>query len=209
MNNFFNLILDDKKFMVSKSSIYSITNFLLRRILENKVVDPNISVDGNNIFINRDPGSFSYIVDILRGYSVNLKNIKDDSLKSKVNDDLKYFGFSDNQNNNEESGDELATSKSGLTTEGINLMLKNMESKLKEGDVMNVINSISTSDVVKDMIGGFLQNQNLNEESDVESIESIELDIEEDPIDDSSELETDIYTILDSGQKLVTKLFKL
>ena len=195
MDNFYNILLDGKKFTLSKASIYAFPNFLIKKIIEKTVVDPNIEVEGNNIFLNKDPKSFSFIVDILRGYPFDINKVDDIYLKSKIECDLKYFGMIKVADN----GLDTSILKTG-DKESISSFFKNMENRLKD-DMFGVINSISNDTTIKEMINGFVNDQT-DQESDLES-----LDLEIDEEDEQNDKVTDVYTIMDGGQKLVNKLF--
>lgn len=95
-NNLVTFLVDDRKFVLTKDTFNDYPHSLLTQIINHETNDKTIYVDpsNNNVFhVNRDPKAFKYIVDHLRGYDVNLDNIKSHNLRAKVLQDLKYFNI--------------------------------------------------------------------------------------------------------------------
>lgn len=92
-NQLFFIHIDDKQFTLTKDSINNYPNSRLCKILFRDIKDPNVIFETNKVYINKDPKAFAHIVDIIRGYNVNINNIIDPILKHKIQADLEYFGL--------------------------------------------------------------------------------------------------------------------
>jgi|688.fasta_scaffold341822_2 hypothetical protein len=93
--------IDDIKFTITKSSLNNFPNSRLAKIINGNINDNFVYIDKNNVYVNKDPRSFVYIIDILRGYDVNLDQNDDPKLRKKIETDIKYFGLDATQNNPE------------------------------------------------------------------------------------------------------------
>lgn len=91
-NNFYTISIDDKIYMVGEHSLNSYPSSLLHDVI-NGQFDKAITYHqpSKTLFIDRDPTSFSYVVDVLRGYDFNPELIKDACLLNKINQDFKYY----------------------------------------------------------------------------------------------------------------------
>jgi len=92
-NELLTFYIDDHKFSLAKSLINNYPESHLLKIINGTIKDKYIMVDKNDIYVNKDPDVFTYIIDILRGYDFVIDNIKDNRLKCKLDNDLKYFGL--------------------------------------------------------------------------------------------------------------------
>lgn len=88
---FYTLIVDDTKFFLSRKTIEK--SDILLNIIDGISTNDHFYINENNIYIDRDSKSFSYIIDLLRGYDVNVNYIVDFNLRKRVEDDAKYFGL--------------------------------------------------------------------------------------------------------------------
>jgi len=87
-------LVDDKKFVLTKDTFDSYPKSLLSKIINYESSDKSIISDDKQVnlfYVNRDPKAFKYIVDHLRGYDIDITNIKNKNLREKVLYDLKYF----------------------------------------------------------------------------------------------------------------------
>jgi hypothetical protein len=84
--------VDDKTFVLMRETIESYPNTLLAKGIQNpNFKDKYIKISGNDIYIDRNPESFKYVIDRLRNYEINLDSITDEFFKRRVIDDLDYF----------------------------------------------------------------------------------------------------------------------
>ena len=95
--NLVTFIVDDKKFIVSIDTLNLYPTSLLTKVVTQNVSDkyikPSNKIDEDSViyYVDRDPLSFKYIVDYLRGYDLDLEENK--QLHDKITFDLKYFGL--------------------------------------------------------------------------------------------------------------------
>lgn len=89
--------IDDHKYVLTKATLNNYQSSRLYQILSRKIKDPYVVFDfaTNMVYIDRDPESFSYIVDMIRGYRHDINNITDQYLKDKIRIDLEYFGLAE------------------------------------------------------------------------------------------------------------------
>ena len=92
-NELLTFYIDDHKFSLAKSLINNYPESHLLKIINGTIKDKYIMVDKNDVYVNKDPEVFTYIIDILRGYDFVIDDIKDNRLKCKLDNDLKYFGL--------------------------------------------------------------------------------------------------------------------
>ena len=85
--------IDEKLFALSKSTLLNCEGTYLHKILTKEVTDKYVFFNQNHVYVDRDPESFSFIVNILRGYDVKVDEIADSKLRNKVMKDLEYFGI--------------------------------------------------------------------------------------------------------------------
>ncbi|ARF09490.1 BTB/POZ domain protein [Indivirus ILV1] len=89
-------LADDRKFVLQKDTFNDFPNSLLTQVVNGETTDKTIYVDPlqkNLFYVNRNPKSFGYIIDHLRGYDIDLDNINDKNLREKVLHDLKYYNL--------------------------------------------------------------------------------------------------------------------
>ena len=91
MESVYNIFVDDQKFIVTKATLLNFPNSLLAQLIKNNYSDECAVVNGNNIYIDRDPKSFAFVIDTYRKYPIDVEDIQDDLLKKKVIQDLKHF----------------------------------------------------------------------------------------------------------------------
>ena len=92
--NMFIIHVDDKIFTLMRKTIESYPNTLLARAITQTGASfehQYVRVCGSDIYVDRDPESFKYVIDRLRNYEINLDSITDEYFKRKVIDDLDYF----------------------------------------------------------------------------------------------------------------------
>lgn len=107
MNNIYNVHVDDKVFRLTHNTINTYPNALLARMVNGELDENDIVIMvGANIYIDRDPKSFAYVVDKLRNYDFDLDSIQDDMFRRKVIDDLDYFDLYCAFNKKEKNDDE-------------------------------------------------------------------------------------------------------
>lgn len=94
-NNFYTIYIDDKKFCLSKATLTKNGNSLLANIIKDEESTEYISLIENNIFIDRDPHSFSFILDMMRGYKIDLNEINDPILKKKIESDIEFYNINE------------------------------------------------------------------------------------------------------------------
>lgn len=95
-NNLITFLVDDRKFVLNKDTFNNHPDSLLTKIIKNETKDPSIIQDKLNrsiYYVDKDPESFRYIIDHLRGYTIQLDNIKDINLRNKVQYDMKYYNL--------------------------------------------------------------------------------------------------------------------
>lgn len=93
--NLITFIADDYKFILHRDTLNKHQNNIFIKIINKTKHDPYIIYDEttNTMYVDRDPISFSYIVDCIRGYGCQIDNIQDINLRYKVLHDFKYFGL--------------------------------------------------------------------------------------------------------------------
>ncbi len=84
--------VDDKLFIVTLETINSYPDNLLAQVIQGKQ-DNCVKLATPDIYVDKNPVSFAYVISTLRGYWVNLDSITDDGLRAHVIDDLEYFGL--------------------------------------------------------------------------------------------------------------------
>ena len=89
----FTIHLDNHKFMLSSTTLKKFPASLLYRIIYEHTSDPLIVKEAYNIYIDRDPLIFTYVIDTYRGYQTDIEEISDKIKKANVLHDLKYFGL--------------------------------------------------------------------------------------------------------------------
>jgi len=89
----FTILVDNKKFVVTRATLLNYPESLLTKLVTNKKNDQYVAIDGNTIYIDRDPESFTFVINFYRGYKFDIEEITDNVLKSKVIADLRYFGL--------------------------------------------------------------------------------------------------------------------
>src|SRR6185437_3118969 len=98
-------LVDDCKFTLSRRTFQLYPDSLLTKIVNHKVIDKTVTCDivkKNIFYVDRDPESFKYIVDTIRGYDIgNPNNIENKNLCKKVIHDLEYFGLIRKEENEE------------------------------------------------------------------------------------------------------------
>jgi hypothetical protein len=161
MNQLYNVHVDDKVFRLTHSTINTYPNALLARIVDGDLDENDIVIMvGNNIYIDRDPKSFAYVIDKLRNYDFDLDSITDDMFKRKVIDDLDYFDlycvFDKTKNDNDEYDENV---------------LENLQDVSNDPLIMQAI-----------------RDQNFVDSSSSESLEFNDDDIDEDDHDDGYEM---------------------
>jgi hypothetical protein len=148
----FEIIIDDKRFILSKETLKRNRQCKLSKVLFDGYTDPCITpVSDNAIFIDRDPESFNFIVAKMRGYNINYNEIKDQFLKEKVIHDIRYFGLIETINTTTEqkiSEDEPVKLKVKITQ---TVPTPNIENDVTEPafNLVNMINTLFTK--TKDM----------------------------------------------------------
>lgn len=161
MNQLYNVHVDDKVFRLTHNTINTYPNALLARIVNGDLDENDIVIMvGNNIYIDRDPKSFAYVIDKLRNYDFALDSITDEMFRRKVIDDLDYFDlycvFDKKENNNDEYDENV---------------LENLQDVSNDPLIMQAI-----------------RDQNFVDSSSSESLEFNDEDIDEDDHDDGYEM---------------------
>lgn len=164
--NLLNIVVDDRKFIVKQSTLNKYPDSLLTKLIADKKNDQYVFIDNNTIYIDRNPESFTYIIDFYRGYKFDIEDISDNILKSKIITDLRYFGlYKDvislnltndaNSDNDNEVGEILKTcsNESNNVPDILELLFN------KKGGSKNIKNNTSDSSAYS------LQNQELNTEA--------------------------------------------
>ena len=97
-NDLFKIHVDDKLFVMTRRTIESNPESLLARaIRENEKYDylgeeyKYVVVDGFDVYVDRNPESFVYVINKLRNYEIDLDSVTDIILKKQIVDDLDYF----------------------------------------------------------------------------------------------------------------------
>lgn len=96
MNKLYTIHVDDKIYVMTKVTIESHKGNLLAKAINwsgSVFFDKHVVIHGNDIYVDRDPKSFGYVIDYLRNYQFNVDDITDEYFKRKVIDDLDYFGL--------------------------------------------------------------------------------------------------------------------
>lgn len=96
MNKLYTIHVDDKIFVLTKDTINTHDGNLLKKAINYNggiFYDKYVMIHGDDIYVDRDPKSFSYVIDHLRNYQFNVDDITDEYFKRKVIDDLDYFGL--------------------------------------------------------------------------------------------------------------------
>ena len=193
----FTIYLDNSKFMLTEYTINKYPHSLLAKIINDQIIDPFIVKKGNNIYIDRDPLIFNYIVDTYRGYKTNLENETDTIRKENVLSDFKYFGLHQEvvslelpeidlevDDNYEYSNNKCMTdilfqellnkqdNKVELNKEQLENYIVQITEQLKTDNVYDVIQQVSNNETIKELINRVQQQQQQQQpESDVESVE--------------------------------------
>jgi hypothetical protein len=108
--NMFIIHVDDKIFTLMRKTIESYPNTLLARAIKQigtSFEHQYVRVCGSDIYVDRDPESFKYVIDRLRNYEINLDSITDEYFKKKVIDDLDYFDLLCAFDGNNDDGDDI------------------------------------------------------------------------------------------------------
>lgn len=165
-NNLLTFLVDDRKFVLTKDTFNNYPHSLLTQIVNYETNDKTIYIDPSNknvFYVNRDPKAFKYIVDHLRGYNVNIDNIKSNNLRAKVLMDLKYFNIDykiinlniDTEPVNEIFGEEALESllnpgeheynrnNTPLLNKFQELLEKQFETKTESENVSNLMNELN------------------------------------------------------------------
>lgn len=142
--------LDTKKYTISSHSLLKFKDSLLYKAINGIEQCHLIYVDNNNVYIDRDPKSFSYIVDILRGYDVDVEEIKDMRLKNKVWTDLQFYRINLELNHKTDDTNDFKTIDESYeigTTEGLSNFYKFIESQKTNAlneDIDNITSELDT-----------------------------------------------------------------
>lgn len=166
MNKVFVIRMDDHKYTLTLESINKFPNSHLYEILVKKIKDPHVFIQTDQIYIDKDPIAFSYIVDILRGYECDINAITDPKLKHKIMIDLSYFGPFEQSENFKDLDTTILQSND---QEKIQDFLKRLDEHLKT-DPLAVIGLMSTDENICQFLSAS-DNQN-HSESEVESLEN-------------------------------------
>jgi len=144
--------IEDKKFMINKTFINNYPNSRLAKIINKSIDDKYVIIKNNNIYINKDPEVFMYILDMLKGYELNMEDITDNRLKNKIISDLRYFGLYD-EFQNQKSYTSIKSNPSVISIEGINQIdidfddIENIEDMLQtKEEPYEIINNNSLSE---------------------------------------------------------------
>lgn len=89
----YNIYVDDKLFAVTRTTINNYPSGLLSKIINGTGTSPYVIVDNNDLYVDRDPKSFAFVIDYLRNYDIMLSKVTDPFLREKIVDDLDYFGL--------------------------------------------------------------------------------------------------------------------
>lgn len=88
----YKLHADDKTWVLFRETIEAFPNTLLANLIKYPTKKyPYAQIHGNDIYIDRDPASFKYVVDRMRNYEIYVDLISDDVFRKKVIDDLDHF----------------------------------------------------------------------------------------------------------------------
>lgn len=169
-NNLYTFHIDNTKFVLNKDIFNNYPDCLLTKILKNEIKDISVipdKIDKSVYYIDRDPESFKYIIDHLRGYTVQPDNIKDINLRNKVQYDMKYFGLHFNTIYLNLSLTDLSQVDLSLTdlepitnTEIINTPLLNqLDTLLKESKNTPLKDSINKRPL-KELVNDFVNSNN-------------------------------------------------
>ncbi len=95
MSKFYKIVIDDKIFNISDGTIKKYPSSLLYRVIKSGEQTDYIYFDHNTktVLIDRDPFSFSYIVDLMRGYELTHSDIPTGYLSNKIIEDLEFYGL--------------------------------------------------------------------------------------------------------------------
>ena len=168
-SNLITFTVDDRKFILTRETLSKHSGNFFTQILNKTKQDATVVYDDlhNMLYIDRDPRSFAYIVDYLRGYFIyeesKLDGITDMDLREKVKYDFKYFGLDNSQNSNQnlddvaeilKSTDESYNDKEAPFMKRFLDMLKSTSTSLstsinKTNDNNSEINSEFNSDILK------------------------------------------------------------
>ncbi|QKF94070.1 SKP1/BTB/POz domain-containing protein [Fadolivirus algeromassiliense] len=93
--NLITFIVDDHRFVLHRDTLNKHKNSIFVRVINKTKKDPYILFDEqtNTLYVDRDPLSFAYVIDCLRGYDCQIDTITDINLRYKVIHDFKYFGL--------------------------------------------------------------------------------------------------------------------
>lgn len=110
-NDFYTILIDDYRFTLLKSTLINNNSFLISRMIMTNEKNDFIKINGNTIYIDKDPLSFKYVLDKIRGYEIEIDNINDNNLKKKVINDLNFFGLN-NENKKDWNQDSILNNMS-------------------------------------------------------------------------------------------------
>lgn len=129
MAEYFTIICDDKKFVVFDSTIRKNKNNLFYQVIYGGITCDFIKYEPayGNLYIDRDPNIFSWVILKLRGYNIKYNYLETADIDNILSE-LKLFGFDINL-----SPDLLISQLSNNTAfqELIKLNLKNMDQDLE------------------------------------------------------------------------------
>ncbi|AYV76938.1 MAG: BTB/POZ domain protein [Barrevirus sp.] len=97
MDNLITFLVDGRTYVLLRDTFSKHPDSLLTKIINFEVTDKSVIYSGNHslttFYVNKDPKSFKYVVDYLRGYPVIINKIKNENLRNKVLMDFNYFGL--------------------------------------------------------------------------------------------------------------------
>jgi hypothetical protein len=167
MDNLFSIHVDNRVFRLTRRTIQLYPDGLLARAINTpNFADHYVIVNGNDIYVDRDPESFKYVIDKLRNYDLGFDLITDEILKKKIIDDLDYFDLYCNYNKLDDVETHDPT------------MVKQFWERLENDDVenpMEIIQNISSDPSVLELAK---EQNKVNDESSSDSLELSDEDYE-------------------------------
>lgn len=195
MDNLYEITVDGFTFLLSSATLD--VSPVLSNVIRSKKSQDNIFLEGNKIIIDCDPKSFSFVVDVLRGYKPDLTNVYEASLKNKIRRDLQFFKLNNTlykesdiadmleETKKDETFETLETIDLGIENRGggfknqedIDALIHDTDNQLKLGN-MDVINNVSNNQNIKEIIKNSFPKEQPSPENSDEELPDLDIDLE-------------------------------
>ena len=155
-NSLYIIYVDNTKFYLTKNTINK--SPLLSKIINGVQTNNLIVLDKQNLYIDKDARSFSFVVDVMRGYKFDINNIMDQYLKYKIKDDLNFFGLIETLNLDLDPSTILKNTNEKYDDDDLPLIKQFSNLGLKEGGFSSNVQELNE---IKDLNSNILGTNNL------------------------------------------------